>query len=117
LVTTLLTLAHPNTKVTITGGNLDEIRQLREREMFDTIIPIIFILIGLSLVFFAHKIGLWWGNIYIEIMRKMGIGKEVPWGERLTWPLSVPVAIWILKVLGAMVTVTSAYILYLLIFA
>lgn len=84
--------------------------------MFNTIIPIVFILIGLSLVFFAHKIGLWWGNTRVRILRKLGVPEEVPW-MRVSWPLSVSVSIWILRILGAIVTMASAYTLYLLILA
>ena len=84
--------------------------------MFSPIIFLVFVLIGLSLVFFAHKIGLWWGNTYVKIMKKLGIGKEVPW-VRVSWPFGVPVSIWILRVFGAIVVVASAYTLYLLIFA
>ena len=83
--------------------------------MFSQIILLVFVLIGLALVFFAHKIGLWWGNTYVKIMKRLGIGEEVPW-VRVSWPLSIPVSTWILRILGAIVIVASAYTLYMLIF-
>lgn len=74
----------------------------------------LFLLIGLSALIFAHKFLPWGSHKLVKIWRRLGFGEDVPWAQA-PWPLSLPVSIWVLRILGAIFTAASAYTLYILI--
>ena len=64
----------------------------------------LFMLIGLFSLMFAHKFLPWGSKKLVQIWRRLGFDENVPWAQA-PWPLSLPVSIWVLRILGAIFTI------------